>query len=506
MASIQEKLAESLKVLKDFQDTHESMIIKGYQVLGVTHTKRLIQEGYLQQIIKGWYMPSFPGSEGDSTVWYASYWQFVVAYANSRFGQEWCLSAEESLSFYAGETVVPSQLIIRAEKASNNIIQLKFSDSMLDISASLPKNIITEHRYGLHLYSLAEALAFCSSQYFQSDALNARTCLSLVKDSSEILKVVADEGNSTRAARICGAMKNIGRTALSDEISSFMQRLGYTMRIEDPFAEPSTSNEPTGRSPYAVRISLMWEKLRTQILSLSLPEPSLGKDLSVILENMEANYIKDSYNSLSIEGYRVTEGLIERVGRGDWDPTKSNEDADRKNALAARGYYQAFQLVKESVTKIVSGGDAGDVVSREHDAWHFELFQPCITAGIIKASDLAGYRSHQVYIRNSKHTPLNPDAVRDAMPTLCDLLKKEDNALVRSILGHFFFVYIHPYMDGNGRTARFLMNAMLVSGGYAWTVIPVEKRISYMSALEKASVEGDIRDFANFVISIMKGA
>ena len=110
------------------------------------------------------------------------------------------------------------------------------------------------------------------------------------------------------------------------------------------------------------------------------------------------------------------------------------------------------------------------------------------TAGIIKQSDLSGYRNKQVYIGGSMHVPLNSEAVRDAMPVLFDLLGNETEAEVRAVLGHFIFVYIHPYLDGNGRIGRFLMNAMLASGGYPWTVIPVEERKIYMSSLEKASV------------------
>ena len=73
------------------------------------------------------------------------------------------------------------------------------------------------------------------------------------------------------------------------------------------------------------------------------------------------------------------------------------------------------------------------------------------------------------------------------MPVFVELLESEDNAIVRAILGHFFFVYIHPYMDGNGRTARFLMNVMLVTGNYPWRIVTVEERTTYMAALEKAS-------------------
>src|SRR5690606_29582067 len=105
----------------------------------------------------------------------------------------------------------------------------------------------------------------------------------------------------------------------------------------------------------------------------------------------------------------------------------------------------------------------------------------------------------QVYIGNSKHVPLGVDAMRDVMPVLFELLEEEPEASVRAVLGHFVFVFIHPYMDGNGRMGRFLMNVMLASGGYPWTVIPVEERDSYMKALETASVKGDIEPFAKFI-------
>jgi Fic family protein len=61
------------------------------------------------------------------------------------------------------------------------------------------------------------------------------------------------------------------------------------------------------------------------------------------------------------------------------------------------------------------------------------------------------------------------------------------------VLGHWLFGYIHPYPDGNGRMARLLMNAMLASGGYPWTVIRVEVRAAYLKALESASIDRDIR-------------
>ena len=502
MASIQEKLADSLGVLKEYQDKNIGSIIKGQKTLGETHTRRLVQNGYLEQIIKGWYMPSMPGFEGDTTTWYASYWSFIAAYCNNRFGAKWSLSPEESLDYYAGETVTPAQLIIRSPKATNNIIALKHGDSLLDISASLPTNIVTEAHYGLRLYSLAEALVYCSPTYFKKNPINARTCLYMIDSADEILKVVADEGNSNRSSRVIGALRNVGKQDVADKIYDFMTKLGHQLRPEDPFEESSSvvSDGARSISPYAVRIKLMWKTMREQIERLNIGKAGNQQSVDVILAHMEENYIRDSYHSLSIEGYRVTEGLIERVRSGQWDPQDNQIDAERKNALAARGYYQAFVKVKDSVRNILEGTNAGSTIGRDFEEWHFEMFQPCIAAGIIKPSDLIGYRTNQVYIRGSKHTPPAADAVRDAMPEFVRLLEQEENAAVRAVLGHFFFVFIHPYMDGNGRTARFILNVLLVTAGYPWRVITVEERADYMAALEKASTEGDITAFAKIVL------
>jgi len=102
------------------------------------------------------------------------------------------------------------------------------------------------------------------------------------------------------------------------------------------------------------------------------------------------------------------------------------------------------------------------------------------------------------------HTPPSKEAVRDLMPALFDLLMEEEDPAVRIVLGHFIFVYIHPYIDGNGRMGRFLMNVMFASGGYPWTIIPVEERKVYMAALEAASVGNDIVPFTEFLAHLVE--
>jgi Fic family protein len=131
------------------------------------------------------------------------------------------------------------------------------------------------------------------------------------------------------------------------------------------------------------------------------------------------------------------------------------------------------------------------------------MFAPGVTAGLLRPADLAGYRNGSVYIRRSMHVPPSHEAVRDAMPVFFDLLGQEMEPSIRVVLGHFVFVYIHPYIDGNGRLGRFLMNVMLAGGGYPWTVVPLAERDVYMTALEEASVRQDIVPFTNFLARLV---
>ena len=211
-----------------------------------------------------------------------------------------------------------------------------------------------------------------------------------------------------------------------------------------------------------------------------------------------------SNNSLSIEGYRVSEALIERVRAGNWNPDNDENDRQNRNALAARGYWQAFQRVKKSLEPILAGESPGIVVRRDYDAWYAELFGPSVAAGILRPADLAGFRGGAVFIRRSMHVPPSHEAVRELMPEFFELLRSETEPAVRAVLGHFVFVYIHPYMDGNGRMGRFLMNTMMAAGGYPWTIVPVERRAEYMAALEAASVGQNISPFAEFLARLAK--
>lgn len=502
MATPQQLLADSLEELHRLQDSDPHIVIRGTEQLSRTHLKRLLDNGWLQEVMKGWYVPSCPGSEGDTTVWYTSYWHFIRAYAESKFGSDWCLSPEMSLDILSGKTTVPIQLIIKSPKANNNLVRLPYGHSLLTLRGEVEQEYIeTDSDSGLNLLTLEYALSYASPAYYRNDAISAKVCLSMLTTSVNILKLLTRNGATTRAGRIIGALRAIGNSIAADEISTTMKDFGYTIVEENPFEDLPTDSIAGPVSPYVGRLRLMWQNMRQQVID-NFPElPHHVTDADKYLAQVDEKYLEDAYHSLSIEGYQVSRALIEKVRSGNWKPDA--DDREHRNALVARGYYQAFQAVKDSVNKIIRNTNPGAVVGEDHSRWYRQMWMPFATAGILSASDLIGYRNSQVYIRGSQHIPLNPMAVSDAMPEFFRLLTDEPDARVRAVLGHFMFVFIHPYMDGNGRMGRFILNAMLASGGYPWTVVPLESREEYMKALEKASVYSDISDFTKVIATLV---
>lgn len=502
MATPQEKQARALDSLRALQE--RGIVAIKSSDLTRANRQLLLKSGFLQPVMKGWYIPARPdGVGGDGTAWYASFWDFCAAYLNDRFGTEWSLTAEQSLSIHVGNRVIPTQLLVRSPRGKNNVTHLPFDTSLLDVTAALPIERQRIELDGLRLFSVPAALVACPPGYFPHRATDARAALATINDASVVLSILLDGGHSAVAGRLAGAFRNIGHARVADDIIKTMKAAGYEVRENDPFDDvPASLISPREVSPYVNRVQLMWEEMRDTVIEQFPPSPGKVVDIDAYMKAVDDTYVTDAYHSLSIEGYRVSRGLIERVRRGTWSPDA--DDRDEKNALAARGYWQTYKVVRESVRKVLEGQNPGDALADGHGDWYRELFTPSVAAGILKASDLAGYRDSQVYIGGSKHVPPRKEAVRDLMPCFFELLRREKHPAVRVVLGHFVFVYIHPYMDGNGRMGRFLMNVMLAAGGYQWTVLPVNTRDQYMPALEAASVDQDIGPFTDYLGELVK--
>jgi hypothetical protein len=502
MATPADKLAQSLDALKALQDA-KAVAIRASD-LTRAHRERLLKNGFIREVMKGWYIPARPdGPAGESTDWYASFWDFCAAYLTERFGEDWCLGAEHSIALHTGDWNVPRQLLVRATRGGNKPTGLLHDTSIFDLRLEVPAPEDIQIIDGLRLMRLPAALIACAPGYFAAHPVETRAALAMIADASDVLGRLLDGGHSSIAGRLAGAFRNIGRDQIAETITATMRTAGYTVNETDPFNDrPPVAIGQRETSPAVNRLRMYWAEMREAVLERFPQPPGLPADVAAYLHQVEDGYATDAYNSLSIEGYRVSAELIERVRSGNWNPD-NGADRDHQDALAARGYWQAFQKVKETVSRILQGANAGETAQADHGTWYREMFGPSVTAGILKPVDLAGYRSGPVFIRQSMHVPPRSEAVRELMPAFFDLLREEPEAPVRVVLGHFCFVNIHPYFDGNGRMGRFLMNAMLASGGYPWTVIPLAQRTRYMTTLETASVGRDIRPFADLLAELV---
>jgi Fic family protein len=82
------------------------------------------------------------------------------------------------------------------------------------------------------------------------------------------------------------------------------------------------------------------------------------------------------------------------------------------------------------------------------------------------------------------------------------LIRKKHHPVEYSALLHLRLANIHPFVDGNGRTARLLMNLALLQGGYIITIIPPVLRREYLDTL-KASNRGDSKPFIDLIVSMV---
>ncbi len=197
--------------------------------------------------------------------------------------------------------------------------------------------------------------------------------------------------------------------------------------------------------------------------------------------------IEMTYNSNAIEGNKLTlketflvinEGLTIK-GR----PLKDH--------LEAKDHYEALNYLYELIEK-----DSCNTIS--------ESFIRSIQQLVIKDTDpewSGKYRDGNVIITGSNHTPPEAFEIPHLMNELINWVSKNKNSMHLIELAavfHHKLVFIHPFFDGNGRTARLTMNLILMQAGYPLVMILKNDRKRYYDTLEKAD-KGDLLPFVRFI-------
>ena len=190
-----------------------------------------------------------------------------------------------------------------------------------------------------------------------------------------------------------------------------------------------------------------------------------------------------TYTSNALEGNSLTETET-KVVLEDGITIGGKPIKDYYEALGhSEAYDYIYKLAKDK-------GFTGDDIKKLHKFFYHRIDE----------TKAGKYRKEKVFISGSKYSLPSPEKVPELMDDFIDRVKdleKKNHPVEYSALVHKEIAFIHPFIDGNGRVARLLMNLILLQKGYCIAIIPPILRRDYIQALEKAHI--DDKDFRKFI-------
>ena len=202
-----------------------------------------------------------------------------------------------------------------------------------------------------------------------------------------------------------------------------------------------------------------------------------------ISEEVEKKYREDlevawTYHSTTIEGSTLSlEETDLFLSKGIVGPNKPFEDY-----LDAKGHKDAIELIFLWLTK-----------NKKRPIQKIDILN--LHKVTMWGRDWGGnYRETQVYIRGSKHVPPPPSQVKSLMKEFTAKLNMDQGkipTISHSANSHIDFESIHPFVDGNGRVGRLLVNWLLLREGYPPIIIEVKDRKRYFNLLGEAQIKND---------------
>lgn len=213
-------------------------------------------------------------------------------------------------------------------------------------------------------------------------------------------------------------------------------------------------------------------------------------DPAIVRNLREDLIVRWTYHSNAIEGNTLTlqetKVVLEGITIGGKSIREHLEAVNHKNAIL---------LLEDLVQR-------GEPLTE----WTIKSLHQLILKGI--DDDNAGrYRTVNVRISGAEHLPPDQVLIPELMENFITWYQTEAMALhpvERAARVHSDFVKIHPFVDGNGRMSRLLMNLELMKAGYPPAVLPVDVRLAYYTFLEEAHVRGNLEPFIWQVSRIVK--
>lgn len=212
---------------------------------------------------------------------------------------------------------------------------------------------------------------------------------------------------------------------------------------------------------------------------------AIPKGNSALRRVMQESYYHHIYHTVAIEGNTLSLSEIRHIIETRYAvPGKSLEEQNEVIGMDAAMTYVNTTLVSR----------IGSVTTNDILEIHRRVL------GYVDPVEAGRFRTNQVFVGH--HIPPHPIDVEKHMQEFVLWLNSEEAMGLHPVefaaLAHYKLVYIHPFVDGNGRTSRLLMNLILMQAGYPPVTIRKEHRSEYYNALEQAN-EGDVRPFIRFI-------
>ncbi|MGI8373015.1 Fic family protein [Priestia megaterium] len=227
----------------------------------------------------------------------------------------------------------------------------------------------------------------------------------------------------------------------------------------------------------------MFEQINRKKVNLDTLRPLPKYTLKSLREKLLLEW---TYNTNAIEGNTLTMNETKVVLEGITVGGKT-----MREHLEVINHRDAIAYVEEIVQK-------GEPLTE----WQIKNLHRLVLKGI--DDEYAGvYRDQQVFIAGAKHTPPAPYLIKEQMEQLIKWYENEAQKLhpvERGAMLHAIFVGIHPFIDGNGRPSRLLLNLELMKAGFPAVVIKVENRLAYYEALDKSHTTKNYQDFIQLIV------
>lgn len=230
-----------------------------------------------------------------------------------------------------------------------------------------------------------------------------------------------------------------------------------------------------------------------EIETLNRIKESFQKEPKASLDNRYEFFVSlFTYDSTSIEGNTLSLEetsflLFERIVPKSKSLREINETLNHKKA------FDKMLSHKGDLTK--------DFICKLHDIIVENTLREELN------SQMGCYRNVQVFIRGRDWMPPKPEEVPNEMKTLLSWYSKNKKKLHPLVVASYFhvaFETIHPFLDGNGRVGRLLMNFILHKNKYPMINIPNKTKFDYYEALYKVTIDGDLRPFIESMIKILQ--